>query len=140
MNLLEIKGIGIQFGGLKAVQNFNLDLPPRALYGLIGPNGAGKTTVFNLMTGVYCPSSGSIHLAGERVDRKKPHQIAYAGLARTFQNVRRFGEMSVLDNVRMGCPLRGKHSLHATVLRSGAYRRQEDKILRRARELLEVFH
>jgi branched-chain amino acid transport system ATP-binding protein len=138
--LLDVQNIAIQFGGLKAVQNFNLSLPNGALYGLIGPNGAGKTTVFNLLTGVYCPTAGTIHLAGARIDRKKPFQIARAGLSRTFQNIRLFGELSVLDNVRLGCHLRGKHSLHATVLRLPHYRKQEQIILARARELLEVFN
>lgn len=138
--LLDVQNIAIQFGGLKAVQNFNLSLPPGALYGLIGPNGAGKTTIFNLMTGVYCPTSGSIHLAGQRIDRKKPFQIAYAGLSRTFQNIRLFGELSVLDNVRLGCHLRSKHSLHATVMRTPHYLKQEKQIIARARDLLKVFN
>jgi branched-chain amino acid transport system ATP-binding protein len=139
MNLLEIDNIGISFGGLRAVQNFSLSMPPASLYGLIGPNGAGKTTVFNLLTGVYRASTGKITLDGQRLNNRKPYQIAIAGLSRTFQNVRLFGELSVLDNVRQGCHLRGRHSLRATLLRTPSYRQQESQILDRSRQLLEVF-
>ena len=101
--LLEVRNISITFGGLKAVQDFSLTLPPAGLHGLIGPNGAGKTTAFNLLTGVYAPQSGSICLQGKPIDGLKPHLIAQAGLCRTFQNIRLFGELTVLDNVRVGC-------------------------------------
>jgi branched-chain amino acid transport system ATP-binding protein len=138
--LLDIEGIGISFGGLKAVQDFSMKIPRGGLYGLIGPNGAGKTTVFNLLTGVYVPQTGSISLDGRRIDGLQPYQIAHAGLSRTFQNIRLFGELSVLDNVRLACHLRGKHSLHDTLLRSLFYRRQELAIDRRARDLLGVFN
>src|SRR5688572_17636070 len=94
-NLLEVCDLGISFGGLRAVSGFSLSLPPRALHGLIGPNGAGKTTVFNLLTGVYAPDRGSVALAGRPITALRPHQIAHAGLARTFQNIRLFGELSV---------------------------------------------
>lgn len=109
--LLDVRDLSIAFGGLKAVSRFSLQLPPGALYGLIGPNGAGKTTAFNLLTGVYQPDSGSVHLQGQRIDGLRPHQIAHAGLARTFQNIRLFGELSVLDNVRMGAQMREPHGL-----------------------------
>jgi branched-chain amino acid transport system ATP-binding protein len=137
--LLAIRGISIAFGGLKAVQDFSLALPPGGLYGLIGPNGAGKTTVFNLLTGVYATQSGSIELAGRRLDRLPPHRIAEAGLARTFQNIRLFGELSVLDNVRLACHVRGRHSLLGTLLRTPGYEAQEHAIRLRARELLSIF-
>jgi ABC-type sugar transport system ATPase subunit len=111
--LLDVRGIGISFGGLKAVQDFSLSLPPGALYGLIGPNGAGKTTVFNLLTGVYTPDVGGILVDGRDVTGLKPHEIAAAGLARTFQNIRLFGELSVLENVRMGAQMRQPRGMFA---------------------------
>ena len=138
--LLDVQGIGISFGGLKAVQNFTLRIPRGALYGLIGPNGAGKTTVFNLLTGVYVPQTGSIHLDGVSLIGKKTFQIAAAGLSRTFQNIRLFPDLTVLDNVRIACHLRGRHSLATTLLRTAGYRRQEAAILDRAMSLLALFH
>lgn len=137
--LLDVRGISIAFGGLKAVQDFSLAIPKGGLYGLIGPNGAGKTTCFNLLTGVYRTQRGSITLDGVRLDGKKPHQIAAAGLSRTFQNIRLFGELSVLDNVRLGCHVRGRHTLWGTLTRSPKYVGQERAIHARAEELLEVF-
>jgi branched-chain amino acid transport system ATP-binding protein len=137
--LLNAQEIGITFGGLKAVQGLTLQLPPGALHGLIGPNGAGKTTAFNLLTGVYKPQTGSITLAGTRTDALAPHQIAKAGLSRTFQNIRLFPELSVLDNVAAACHCRGHHSIFATILRSASFVRQERAIVTRATELLEVF-
>ena len=137
--LLDIDDIGISFGGLKAVQNFSMKIPRGALFGLIGPNGAGKTTVFNLLTGVYKPQTGTITLDGVRLNDKKPHEIAAAGLSRTFQNIRLFPDLSVLDNVRIGFHLRGKHSLAQTMLRMTGFQKQEAAMRRRARELLAVF-
>jgi len=137
--LLDARDIGITFGGLKAVQGLTLQIPPGVLHGLIGPNGAGKTTAFNLLTGVYQPQSGSITLDSTRIDALPPHQIAKAGLCRTFQNIRLFGELTVLDNVRTACHCRGSHSIFATVLRSGPFVRQELAMHRRSMELLEVF-
>jgi branched-chain amino acid transport system ATP-binding protein len=131
--------VSISFGGLKAVQNFSCALPAGGLHGLIGPNGAGKTTVFNLLTGVYRPQQGSVSVDGVRVDGRKPHQIARAGLSRTFQNIRLFGDLSVLDNVRIGCQMRQGHGIFATVLRGGGYVASERAIDRRAREMLELF-
>ena len=96
--LLDINSIGISFGGLKAVQNFSLQLPAAGLFGLIGPNGAGKTTIFNLLTGVYEPDSGEIHLASRRLFNCRPHEITAAGIARTFQNIRLFPDLTVLVN------------------------------------------
>ena len=100
--LLEVEQMSIAFGGLKAVENFSLRLNSGTLYGLIGPNGAGKTTVFNLLTGLYKPQSGQIRVNGRRVDGRKPYQIVQAGLARTFQNIRLFGGLSVRDNIKLG--------------------------------------
>ncbi len=137
--LLDVDDISIAFGGLKAVQGFSLKMPRGALYGLIGPNGAGKTTIFNLLTGVYRTQSGSITLDGVRLDGLKPHQIAAAGLSRTFQNIRLFGELSVIDNVRLACHVRGKHSLAGTLLRLPKYTGQERAMTARARQLLKLF-
>ena len=98
---LEIEGLTLQFGGLKAVSNFNLKIPTQAIYGLIGPNGAGKTTIFNMLTGIYQPTEGKILAFGQNIIGRKPHQIARQGVARTFQNIRLFKNLSVLDNVRV---------------------------------------
>ena len=97
--VLRAKSLGIQFGGLKAVDDFNIEIGESELVGLIGPNGAGKTTVFNLITGVYKPTEGSFYLNGERMDGKKTHQIVRAGIARTFQNIRLFKRMTVIENI-----------------------------------------
>jgi branched-chain amino acid transport system ATP-binding protein len=137
--LLDVSNIGIAFGGLKAVQGLSLQLPPGCLHGLIGPNGAGKTTAFNLITGVYQTQTGSVTLDGKQVHALRPHQIAAAGLSRTFQNIRLFGELSVQDNVMLGSHLRGKHSLLSTVLRTPAFCRQESAMRSRALELLSIF-
>lgn len=137
--LLHIQKLNIAFGGLKAVQDFSLHLPAQGLYGLIGPNGAGKTTVFNLLTGVYLPDSGALHLEGRNLAGHQPHQITAAGIARTFQNIRLFGELSVVENVLLGCQLRGGHSLAGTLLRTEHYQLQEDDQHERALELLSLF-
>lgn len=137
--LLQASGIGISFGGLKAVQNLSLSIPRGGLHGLIGPNGAGKTTAFNLLTGVYQTQTGTITLGGKRVDGLRPHEIAGAGLCRTFQNIRLFGELSVIDNVKVACHCRGRHSIWKTLLRAPGFVAQEIAIEERARELLRVF-
>jgi len=135
---LEAKGLSIAFGGLKAVADFSIRLEPRALQGLIGPNGAGKTTVFNLLTGVYQPDHGEIHLGGHRIDGHKTSAIARAGMARTFQNIRLFGELSVLDNVRTGASVRARCGFLRTMLRSPLYLAEERAITERSLELLNV--
>lgn len=137
--LLDVRDIGISFGGLKAVQDLTLQIPRGGLYGLIGPNGAGKTTAFNLITGVYQAQTGTITLDGSRVDALKPHEIAKAGLSRTFQNIRLMGELSVLDNVRLACHVRGSHSIWRTVLRTPRFVAQEIAMRERALELLSIF-
>lgn len=139
MPLLDVRAISISFGGLTAVSEFSCAVPPRALHGLIGPNGAGKTTVFNLLTGVYCPNEGSVWVDGKRVDGMKPHRISHAGLARTFQNIRLFGELSVLDNLRIGCQARFGHGIPSTIWRSGKYVAAERAIDARAERLLSLF-
>lgn len=137
--LLDVDGISISFGGLKAVQQFQLSLPPTGLYGLIGPNGAGKTTVFNLLTGVYAPDVGTIRLGSQRLNGLKPHQIAVAGLSRTFQNIRLFGELSVVENVQLACGLRCRPSLAATLLRSRTAVGRERATRQKSLELLGLF-
>ncbi len=137
--LLDVREIGISFGGLKAVQKFSLRLPRAGLYGLIGPNGAGKTTVFNLLTGVYQPDSGEIQRGAQRLGQGKPHEITAAGIARTFQNIRLFPSLSVLDNVRLAGQLHNRHGLLSTVIRSRGYRREEEQLRQRSLELLQIF-
>ena len=137
--LLDVREIGISFGGLKAVQKFSLRLPRAGLYGLIGPNGAGKTTVFNLLTGVYQPDSGEIQLGSQRLGQGKPHEITAAGIARTFQNIRLFPSLSVLDNVRLAGQLHNRHGLLSTVIRTRGYRCEEEMLRQRSLQLLQIF-
>jgi branched-chain amino acid transport system ATP-binding protein len=137
--LLNVDSLSIAFGGLKAVQRFSLTLPPRSLFGLIGPNGAGKTTVFNLLTGVYSPDAGTIRLANRPLTGLRPHQIAAAGVSRTFQNIRLFGELSVVENVQLALALRGKPGLAATLLRAAGAVGRERASRRQALELLQLF-
>jgi branched-chain amino acid transport system ATP-binding protein len=137
--LLDVDSLSISFGGLKAVQKFSLAMPAGALQGLIGPNGAGKTTVFNLLTGVYAPHTGSIQLADRKLAGLKPHQIAQAGLSRTFQNIRLFGELSVVENVQLAAALRGKPRISATLLRTAGAVARESATRRQALELLSLF-
>jgi branched-chain amino acid transport system ATP-binding protein len=137
--LLDVDGIGISFGGLKAVQQFSIRLPRGGLYGLIGPNGAGKTTVFNLLTGVYQTMGGRIGLDSKSLVGLKPHEVAAAGIARTFQNIRLFPGLNVLDNVRLAGQLRAREGLATTLLRTRRYAREEAEIQRKAFELLSLF-
>ncbi len=139
MALLEVKNLGITFGGLKAVDNFNLTLEKGALYGLIGPNGAGKTTVFNLLTGVYKPTSGTFFLDGKELKGKKPADINKAGIARTFQNIRLFKELSVLDNVKVGLHNGMKYSTVSGIFRLPSFFKTEKMMNEKALELLKVF-
>ena len=139
MALLEVRNIGISFGGLKAVNDFSLTIEKGQLYGLIGPNGAGKTTVFNLLTGVYKPDTGSIFLDGKNLIGKKTIEINQAGIARTFQNIRLFKELSVLDNVKAGLHNHHKYSTIEGLLRLPRYYRVEKEMNERAMELLKVF-
>lgn len=136
---LEASGVSKSFGGLKAVQSFGISLAPGNLKGLIGPNGAGKTTVFNLLTGVYTPDEGKIMLAGRSIAGRRPSHIAAFGMARTFQNIRLFGELSVLDNVKLARHVRTRHGMWASVLRTPASYAEEAAIDHSARELLALF-
>jgi len=137
--VLDISGVCKSFGGLKAVQSFSLRLGPGDLQGLIGPNGAGKTTCFNLLTGVYRPDAGSITLCGTQIVGMRPNSIARCGMSRTFQNIRLFGDLSVLDNVRVGGHLRVRHSMFSAILRSAGSRASEAAMRRRAMSLLTFF-
>jgi branched-chain amino acid transport system ATP-binding protein len=130
--------LSLSFGGLKAVSDFTLELPRHGLYGLIGPNGAGKTTVFNLLTGVYKPDVGGVYLGDVRIDGKKPSFIARAGMARTFQNIRLFGELSVIDNVRTAAGVRTKSGLFRTLFRTPMHVAEERAVTERSLELLDV--
>lgn len=137
--ILRASGVNKSFGGLKAVQNFDIELRAGGLRGLIGPNGAGKTTVFNLLTGVYKTDSGDVVLDGMSISGMRPSEIASAGMARTFQNIRLFGELSVLDNVKLACHVRVRHSMLGAVLRSVSHIAEERAIEARAVELLRLF-
>ena len=140
MALLEVKNLGIVFGGLHAVEDFNLSLEKGSLYGLIGPNGAGKTTVFNLLSGVYKPTTGSFSLDGVKLVGKSPIEISKLGIARTFQNIRLFKNLSVLDNVKLGLHNQVKYSTIEGILRLPRYFSSEKKMNNRAMELLKVFN
>ncbi len=137
--LLETKNLGISFGGLRAVDDFQISIKKGQLYGLIGPNGAGKTTVFNLLTGVYKPSEGIITLDGRNITGLKTIDINQAGIARTFQNIRLFKELTVLDNVKAGLHNHYKYSFFDGILRLPKYYKVERAMNERAMELLKVF-
>ena len=137
--LLEIKNLGISFGGLRAVDDFELSVKKGQLYGLIGPNGAGKTTVFNLLTGVYKPSEGIITLDGVNITGLKTIEINKAGIARTSQNIRLFKDLTVLDNVKAGLHNHYKYSTIEGILRLPKYFKTEAAMNERAMELLKVF-
>ena len=139
MAMLEVKNIGISFGGLKAVDNFSLTIEKGQLYGLIVPNGAGKTTVFNLLTGVYKADHGSIFLDGKELTGKNTIEINQAGIARTFQNIRLFKELSVLDNVKVGLHNHHPYSTIEGIFRLPHYYKVEKEMNARAMELLKVF-
>ena len=139
MELLEVISLGISFGGLRAVDDFNLKIEKGQLYGLIGPNGAGKTTVFNMLTGVYKPTDGSIFLDGENITGKKTIDINKHGIARTFQNIRLFHQQSVIDNVKIGLHNEHTYSTLSGILRLPSYRKTEKIMNEKAMELLEVF-
>ncbi len=139
MALLEVKNLSIAFGGLKAVDDFNVMIEKGQLYGLIGPNGAGKTTVFNLLTGVYQPNSGSIVLDGVDLVGKAPAEICKSGIARTFQNIRLFKKLSVKDNVKAALHNDVEYSLAASIFRLPAFFRKEKEMDEKAMEILKVF-
>lgn len=139
MAMLEVKNLGISFGGLRAVDGFEVEIKKGQLYGLIGPNGAGKTTVFNMLTGVYKPDDGLIKLDGNDLVGKSTIEINKEGIARTFQNIRLFKDQSVLDNVKIGLHNQYKYSTVTGILRLPKYRKVEKEMTEKARELLKVF-
>ncbi len=136
---MKVKDLGISFGGLKAVDHFDLELKRGELVGLIGPNGAGKTTVFNLLTGVYTPTEGVVYIGDTLVNGKKTHQVVANGAARTFQNIRLFKSLSVIDNVKIAFTKDVKYSLFQALFHVGSYWTEEAEIDRKARELLSLF-
>lgn len=136
---MKVKDLGISFGGLKAVDHFDLELRRGELVGLIGPNGAGKTTVFNLLTGVYTPTEGVVYIGDTLVNGKKTHQVVANGAARTFQNIRLFKSLSVIDNVKIAFTKDVKYSLFQALFHVGSYWTEEAEIDRKARELLSLF-
>ena len=137
--MLEVKNLGISFGGLKAVDDFSVTIEKGRMYGLIGPNGAGKTTIFNLLTGVYRPDTGAIFLDGQNITGKKTTEINQDGIARTFQNIRLFKELNVLDNVKAGLHNHYHYSTLEGILRLPRYHHVEKQMDMRAMELLKVF-
>lgn len=137
-NILECRNVSISFGGLKAVNDFNLLVKPGDLIGLIGPNGAGKTTIFNMLSGVYTPTSGSILLKGEEINGVTPDKLAKKGIARTFQNIRLFSYLSVLDNVKVAMNMEMKYNYFSGMLRLSNYWKEEAEKSRQALEILKV--
>ena len=139
MALLEVKHLGISFGGLRAVDDLNMSIEQGSLVGLIGPNGAGKTTAFNLLTGVYAPSEGTIVLDGESLVGKAPTEICKSGIARTFQNIRLFTKMTVLDNVKVAIHNHVEYSLAESFFHLGKFSKREKEMDERAIDILKVF-
>jgi branched-chain amino acid transport system ATP-binding protein len=135
---LELSKVTMRFGGLKALSEFSLSLRPGELVGLIGPNGAGKTTAFNAVTGVYVPTEGEVKVGGEVVNGMRPHQICALGVARTFQNIRLFRELTALDNVRIACHAGARSGFFDALFLTGRHRSEEARIVARAEEYLEV--
>ena len=139
MSLLSLDNVTVQFGGLKAVSEVSFSIAAGELVGLIGPNGAGKTTVFNLITGVYAPTAGSIAFDGKAVAGKRPYQITARGIARTFQNIRLFPSMTVFDNVRCACNMHLKHGISHALWRGAKVAAEEARIEAEVMELLGIF-
>jgi branched-chain amino acid transport system ATP-binding protein len=135
--LLNISGVNKRFGGLQALTDVGIKIMKGQIYGLIGPNGAGKTTFFNVITGLYQPDTGTFELDGKPYSPSAPHAVAKAGIARTFQNIRLFGEMSALENVMVGRHVRTHQGVFGAIFRHGAARREEATIRARAQELLD---
>ena len=138
--LLKATNVSEVFGGLKAVSDFNVHIDQGELVGLIGPNGAGKTTAFNLFTGVYQPTTGDITFNGKSIVGLKPYEITQRGIARTFQNIRLFSELTVLENVKIAFHFHVKYGLFESVLRLGRYFTEEEQIEAESLKLLKIFH
>lgn len=139
MAVLDVKNVSISFGGLKAVDDFSITIEKGCLYGLIGPNGAGKTTVFNILTGVYKPDQGAVLLDGKDITGKRTAEINKAGVARTFQNIRLFSNLSVLDNVKTGLHNSYKYDIFSGIFKLPSYFKKEAAMNNKAMELLKVF-
>ncbi|MCF7926698.1 MAG: ABC transporter ATP-binding protein [Candidatus Izimaplasma sp.] len=139
MSVLTVKNLGISFGGLRAVDNFDISIENDELVGLIGPNGAGKTTIFNLLTGVYIPTDGDILINNKSTLGKKPNEIVMLGSSRTFQNIRLFKNMTVLDNIKIAYHNRMSYGLFGSIFKTKKYRLEENKAVQIASELLDVF-
>jgi branched-chain amino acid transport system ATP-binding protein len=138
--LLKVDSVGIQFGGLKAVSDVNVELYPGELIGLIGPNGAGKTTFFNWLTGVYVPTEGTISLEGENLRKLPPYKITQKGISRTFQNIRLFSELSVIDNVKVAYHSLSKHGILSSIFRMPIHFKGEKEMDEKAIEFLKIFN
>lgn len=138
--MLDVKDLSIEFGGLKAVSDFNLSIEDRQVVGLIGPNGAGKTTVFNMLTGVYAPTNGTIIYLGENIEGLKPYDITQKKICRTFQNIRLFSSLSVIDNVKISFNFRIKYNLFDSILRTPKFKKEEAEIEKKSLELLKSFN
>ena len=138
--ILEVDELGINFGGLRAVNNFSMKIEEGQLYGLIGPNGAGKTTVFNMLTGVYTPTDGTVKLEGKKINGMKPYAITRLGIARTFQNIRLFKDMTVKENVLAALDTQASYGLFSGMFKLPNSLKQEKDMDQEAMSLLEVFH
>ena len=138
--LLDLDNVSIVFGGLRAVSNLSMHIDEHELIGLIGPNGAGKTTAFNLITGVYVPTEGDITFNGVRINGKKSSQVTQLGMARTFQNIRLFSELPVIDNVKIAYHMHIGYNLPEAIFRTRKYVQEENEVTKKAMELLTIFH
>lgn len=138
--MLDVKDLSIEFGGLKAVTDFSLSIGERQVVGLIGPNGAGKTTVFNILTGVYTPTNGNIIYLGENIEGLKPYNITKKKICRTFQNIRLFTSLSVIDNVKISFNFRVKYNLFDSIFRTPKFKREEEEIEEKSINLLKKFN
>ena len=138
-NILKVENLGIDFAGLTAVNNFNLEVNAGEIVGLIGPNGAGKTTVFNMLTKVYTPTRGIIYLNGKDISKMDSIAVNKAGISRTFQNIRLFNKMSVEDNVKVGMNNKINYSVFDAIFKTNKYRQEEKKAHEKAISLLKIF-
>lgn len=138
--LLDLDNVSIVFGGLRAVSNLSMHIDEHELIGLIGPNGAGKTTAFNLITGVYVPTEGDITFNGVRINGKKSYQVTQLGMARTFQNIRLFSELPVIDNVKIAYHMHIGYNLPEAIFRTRKYVQEENEVTKKTMELLTIFH
>lgn len=138
--LLKVDNVSMVFGGLRAVSNLSMNIDEGELIGLIGPNGAGKTTAFNMITGVYTPTEGKVYFNGQQSSGKKSYQVTQMGMARTFQNIRLFSELSVIDNVKIAYNMHVTYNLADAIVRDGKYLSEEEFITQKALDLLKIFH